>query len=126
MASNLRKKLPPASTLYINDINASALNRFVKEYSSYGPIIPVSTAREAATYSKVLVSIVPGAQDVKAVYLDEKNGVIAAGNNEERILLECSTIDGESTKEVGRRLGGMGVYIDAPVSGVCRQRKQGH
>ncbi|KAE8856495.1 hypothetical protein PTNB73_09760 [Pyrenophora teres f. teres] len=117
MASNLRKKLPPASTLYINDINASALNRFVKEYSSYGPIIPVSTAREAATYSKVLVSIVPGAQDVKAVYLDEKNGVIAAGNNEERILLECSTIDGESTKEVGRRLGGMGVYIDAPVSG---------
>ncbi|KAK1918510.1 hypothetical protein CFE70_001163 [Pyrenophora teres f. teres 0-1] len=117
MASNLRKKLPPASTLYINDINASALNRFVKEYSSYGPIIPVSTAREAATYSKVLVSIVPGAQDVKAVYLDEKNGVIAAGNNEERILLECSTIDVESTKEVGRRLGGMGVYIDAPVSG---------
>ncbi|KAA8617010.1 MmsB 3-hydroxyisobutyrate dehydrogenase [Pyrenophora tritici-repentis] len=117
MASNLRQKLPPTSTLYINDINASALTRFIKEYFSYGPIIPVSTAREAAAHSKVVVSIVPGAQDVKAVYLDEQNGVIAAGKDEERILLECSTIDVESTKEVGRRLRGMGVYIDAPVSG---------
>lgn len=117
MASNLRKKLPPTATLYINDINASSCHRFIKEYSSYGPIAAVGTAREAATNSKVLISIVPGAQDVNAVYLDEKNGVIAASRDEERILLECSTIDVESTKEIGRRLAGRGVYIDAPVSG---------
>jgi len=117
MASNLRKKLPPSTALYINDINASVLTRFVDQYSSYGPIVPVTTAREAAAHSKVLISIVPGAQDVKAVYLDEETGVIAADKDEERIMLECSTIDVESTKEVGRRLGGMGVYIDAPVSG---------
>lgn len=51
------------------------------------------------------------------MYLDDENGVIAASKDEERIMLECSTIDVQSTKEIGRRLDGLGVYIDAPVSG---------
>jgi 3-hydroxyisobutyrate dehydrogenase-like beta-hydroxyacid dehydrogenase len=122
MAMNIRKNIPASSTLYINDINPSACERFRTEYSSFGPIEIVSTAREAAENANVLISIVPGGTDVKVVYLDEKNGVIAAKKNEERLMLECSTIDVESTKEVGNRLKeeGLGVYIDAPVS-VCSQ-----
>jgi 3-hydroxyisobutyrate dehydrogenase-like beta-hydroxyacid dehydrogenase len=118
MASNIRKKIPKESILYINDINAPACERFKAEYSSFGPVEIVSTAREAAENAKVLISIVPGGKDVKAVYLDEKTGVIAAKKYEERLMLECSTIDVETTKEVGRRLkeGGLGTYIDAPVS----------
>ncbi|KAF1830649.1 3-hydroxyisobutyrate dehydrogenase-like protein [Decorospora gaudefroyi] len=119
MASNIRRKIPSTSTLYINDINPSACSRFRAEHSTHGPIETVSTAREAAEHAKILISIVPGGADVKKVYLDAENGVIAAAKDADRIMLECSTIDVESTKEVGKRLGeaGLGTYIDAPVSG---------
>ncbi|KAF2831807.1 3-hydroxyisobutyrate dehydrogenase-like protein [Ophiobolus disseminans] len=119
MAMNIRKKMPSSSTLYINDINAAACARFKQEFASYGPIEIVPTAREAAENASVLISIVPGAADVKAVYLDEVTGVIAVKKNKDRLMLECSTIDVESTKEVGRKVmsEGRGVYIDAPVSG---------
>ena len=120
MAANIRRKIPPESILYINDINVSACARFKTEYSSYGPIEIVSTAREAADDAKVLVSIVPGAADVKSVFLDEKNGVIASKKDGERVMCECSTIDVKSTKEIGEVLieGGLGTYVDTPVS-VC-------
>jgi 3-hydroxyisobutyrate dehydrogenase-like beta-hydroxyacid dehydrogenase len=119
MASNVRQKIPSTSTLYINDINAAACSRFQAQYSSHGPIEIVSTAREAAENVKVLISIVPGGQDVRKVYLDASNGVIAANKDESRIMLECSTISVQATKEVGNALkaGGIGTYIDAPVSG---------
>jgi len=118
MASNIRRKIPASSTLYINDINTTACTRFKDQYGSYGPIEIVSTARETAENSKVLISIVPGGSDVKKVFLDEETGVVAAKKDEERILLECSTIDVETTKEVGNVLkeGGWGTYIDTPVS----------
>ena len=120
MASNIRKKMHSSATFYINDINASACALFKDEYSSYGPIEIVSTAREAADNAKVVISIVPGAMDVKKVYLDEKDGVVAAKKDEERVLCECSTIDVKSTREVGETLkaGGLGTYVDTPVS-VC-------
>jgi 3-hydroxyisobutyrate dehydrogenase-like beta-hydroxyacid dehydrogenase len=118
MASNVRKQILRQATLYINDINTAACERFKKEYNSFGPIEIVPTAREAAEHANVLISIVPGAQDVKAVYLDEKDGVIAARKDKDRLILECSTIDVESTREVGQKLkdSGSGTYIDAPVS----------
>jgi 3-hydroxyisobutyrate dehydrogenase len=119
MAANIRKKINRKSTLYINDINASACTRFRDQYSSYGPIEIVSTAREAAENANVLISIVPGGDDVRKVYLDNKDGVIAAKKDEERIMLECSTIDVNTTKQVGQKLQneGIGLYIDTPVSG---------
>ncbi|KAF2179695.1 3-hydroxyisobutyrate dehydrogenase-like protein [Zopfia rhizophila CBS 207.26] len=119
MAANIRKKIPSSSTLCVNDINASACERFQQEFGSLGPIKIVSSAREAAEDSKVVISIVPGVVDVKKVYLDEKNGVIAARADSERVSCECSTIDVKSTKEVGEALmkAGRGTYVDTPVSG---------
>lgn len=118
MASNMRRKTPPDSTFYVNDVNRAACDRFQKEFASFGPIEFVSTAREAAENAKVIVSIVPGGLDVKNVYLDSQNGVIAAKKDLHRLMLECSTIDVETTKEVGKTLAeaGVGTYIDAPVS----------
>ncbi|KAH8732621.1 6-phosphogluconate dehydrogenase [Phaeosphaeriaceae sp. PMI808] len=119
MAMNVRKKMSPESTLYINDIDASTCKRFKKEYNFLGSIDIVPTAREAAEHSDVVISIVPEGMDVRAVYLDQKNGVLAARRNQNRLMLECSTIDVDTTKAVGRRLMdvGSGLYIDAPVSG---------
>lgn len=118
MASNIRQKIPKDSILYVNDINAAACERFKAQYSSHGAIEIVSTAREAVENATVFISIVPGAQDVKKVYLDETTGVIAAKKDDQRLFLECSTIDVQSTKEVGSKLkeNGMGTYIDTPVS----------
>jgi 3-hydroxyisobutyrate dehydrogenase len=118
MAMNVRQKMESDATLYINDINASACERFKSEFGSHGPIEIVPTAREASQNSKVVISIVPGAVDVKKVYLDEKDGVIAGKPDEERVLCECSTIDVKSTREVGEALKekGMGTYVDTPVS----------
>lgn len=118
MASNVRKKMPASSILYINDINQAACQRFKDEFASLGPIEIVASAREAADDAKFVLSIVPAADDVKDVYLDEENGVIAARPDEERIMCECSTIDVQTTKDVGEalRARGMGTYIDTPVS----------
>lgn len=118
MASNIRRKIPSTSTLYINDINAVACSRFEREFSTHGPIEIVSTAREAAENAKIVISIVPGASDVKKVYLDEEKGVVAAKKDSERVLCECSTIDVKSTREVGELLRerGLGIYVDTPVS----------
>lgn len=118
MAANIRQKMDTSATLFINDINTSACEKFQKEFESIGPITIVSTAREAAEDAKVVVSIVPGAADVKKVFLDEKNGVIAAKQDAERVMCECSTIDVKSTREVGEKLmqAGRGTYVDTPVS----------
>ncbi|KAF1996667.1 3-hydroxyisobutyrate dehydrogenase-like protein [Amniculicola lignicola CBS 123094] len=119
MASNVRKKAPSNSALYINDINTTACERFKSEYSSYGPIEIVSTAKDAAENASYVISIVPGAVDVKKVYLDAKDGVIASRVNADRVMCECSTIDVKSTREVGEALmkAGLGTYVDTPVSG---------
>ncbi|KAK3056761.1 hypothetical protein LTR09_002554 [Extremus antarcticus] len=119
MASNIRKKLSKNSTMFINDVNSEACERFANEHESYGPIEVVSTAKEAASRAPVLVSIVPAADHVRQVYLDKENGVIAAPPDKDRLILESSTIDVDSQREVGSAIrdAGVGSYYDAPVSG---------
>ncbi len=118
MASNIRKKLSKNSTMFINDVNSEACERFANEHESYGPIEVVSTAKEAASRAPVLVSIVPAADHVRQVYLDKENGVIAAPPDKDRLILESSTIDVDSQREVGSAIrdAGVGSYYDAPVS----------
>lgn len=118
MATNVRKKLSNKATMYVNDVNRSACERFVEENSSYGPIQIIDTAKEIASKSPVLISIVPASQHVRQVYLDQESGVIATTPDENRLILECSTIDVETTREVGKAVmdKGCGRYIDAPVS----------
>lgn len=118
MATNVRKKISKNSTMYINDINAKACEQFVKECGEYGTIEIVKSAKEAASKSQILISIVPASKHVRQVYLDDENSVIAAPKDENRLILECSTIDAETTREVGDKImqAGLGRYVDAPVS----------
>ncbi|OCL12644.1 putative 3-hydroxyisobutyrate dehydrogenase [Glonium stellatum] len=119
MAGNIRKKIPPTTTLFINDIYQPSCDRFVAEFQNFGPIVVAASAREAAANSKVLISIIPDAKDVRKVYLDEHDGVVAAPSDPQRLMIECSTIDAKSTIEVGNFLkhANAGIYVDAPVSG---------
>jgi 3-hydroxyisobutyrate dehydrogenase len=56
MASNLRKKIPKESTLYINDVNSAAVEQFVKEHTSYGPVKVASSAKQVTENSVLLSS----------------------------------------------------------------------
>lgn len=121
MAMNIRKKISSKATMYINDVNTSACERFKDETKDHGPVEIVSTAKDAATKSKILISIVPAAEHVRQVYLARDKGVVAAPKDDDRLILECSTIDAQSTREVGKEVmdAGLGRYIDAPVSVRC-------
>jgi 3-hydroxyisobutyrate/3-hydroxypropionate dehydrogenase len=69
MASNLRKKIPKESTLYVNDVDTAAVDRFVKEHSSYGPVKVLSSAKEITEHS---VPIVPPSLLIQGYHLHHR------------------------------------------------------
>ncbi|KIV87926.1 hypothetical protein PV11_03441 [Exophiala sideris] len=119
MAGNIRKKISSASTLYVYDISRSSCERFASTYGKSGPIVICESVKDAAESADVVISIVPTAENVRQVYLDQSSGLVAARKDADRLILECSTIDSASTREVGEQLRGSkhGFYVDAPVSG---------
>jgi 3-hydroxyisobutyrate dehydrogenase len=120
MAMNIRKKMPRTSTLFITDVFRPSCEKFRDEFSSYGAIQIVDSAREVAERAGTIISIVPAAKDVRQVYLDAQTGIIAASPNPERLMLECSTIDVQTARDIGETLekANAGAYVDTPVS-VC-------
>lgn len=121
MASNLRKKIPPSATLHVLDIVEENIQRLKREFGSYGNIKVATSAKDLVTKvgPGVVLSSLPAGPHVRKVYLDTENGVIAATKNPERLLIECSTIEIESTQEVGKTIidAGLGTFVDATVSG---------
>lgn len=118
MATNIRKKLPPSSTLYVFDVYRPSCQRFVSEAGNLGPIEIAESVKAAVANAKVVISIVPTADNVRDVYLDQKSGLLAAPADEGRLILECSTIDADSTREIGESLKASkhSYYVDAPLS----------
>ncbi|KPM40146.1 hypothetical protein AK830_g6435 [Neonectria ditissima] len=119
MAANIRRKTPKTTVLHIFDVYRPACERFTHEFSSLGPIEIVDTPRQAAASAGVVISMVPGSNEVKNVYLDSVDGIIAAPKAANRLLIESSTIDTETARHVAEvvRDAGRGLYVDAPVSG---------
>ncbi|KAJ6008903.1 hypothetical protein N7522_003919 [Penicillium canescens] len=119
MAKNIRRKMAPTGTLYIFDVFRLACERFQNEFKEFGPVVIVDSPREAAALSQTVVSIVPGPEEVQQVYLNDISGIVAAPKNQDRLIMECSTIDSQSSRDVGEalRAAGAGIYIDTPVSG---------
>jgi 3-hydroxyisobutyrate dehydrogenase len=120
MARNIRKRMHPTATLYMYDVSRSVCERFAQEMRGIGHCTIVDSPREAAESSQTVISIVPGAKEVRQVYLDPATGVIAAARNIDRLILECSTVDSQSSRDVAEELllAGAGTYVDTPVS-VC-------
>ena len=71
---------------------------------------------EAATDAETVVTMLPAGQHVRDVYLGE-GGVIAAADPE-ALLIDCSTIDVTTAREVSAAAEAAGLaMVDAPVSG---------
>lgn len=129
MAMNVRKKLSKENTMYIYDVDQSACQRFKEEFeSSSGAIQVASSPKDIAEKARTIVSILPSGAIVRDVYLNSETGIAAANSSESsngsaaRLYVECSTIDIETTRDVGEKLRElqMGHYVDAPVSARVR------
>jgi 3-hydroxyisobutyrate dehydrogenase len=98
-------------TVTAYDIVPAALDAAVKLGAK-----AASSAADAAKAGDIVVTIVPSASHVEAVYLG-KGGVlegVAAG----RLCVDMSTVDPATSQRIGAALSAKGArFIDAPVSG---------
>jgi len=84
------------------------------EKAAQGGCSPAASAAEAVKGADVVITMLPAAQHVRAVY--EKD--VAPNAAKGALLIDCSTIDVASAREVGEAMKGQGFeFLDAPVSG---------
>jgi 3-hydroxyisobutyrate dehydrogenase len=75
---------------------------------------PASSAAEAVKGADVVITMLPASKHVRAVFHDE----VAPNAKADTLLIDCSTIDVASAREVGDELRNLGFdFLDAPVSG---------
>src|SRR4051794_6488383 len=76
--------------------------------------IAASSAAEAIKNADVVITMLPASKHVRAVFHDE----VAPNAKPGTLLIDCSTIDVASAREVGDALTRLGFdFLDAPVSG---------
>ena len=75
---------------------------------------PASSAADAVKDADVVITMLPAAQHVRKVFHDD----VAPNAKPGALLIDCSTIDVASAREVGEALNSHGFdFVDAPVSG---------
>ncbi|HEX5257529.1 MAG TPA: 3-hydroxyisobutyrate dehydrogenase [Sphingomicrobium sp.] len=73
-----------------------------------------SSATDAVTDADVVITMLPAAKHVRAVFTDD----VAPNAKPGTLLIDCSTIDVQSAREVGEAMQTKGFdFLDAPVSG---------
>jgi len=73
-----------------------------------------TSAAEAVKDADVVITMLPAAQHVRKVFHDD----VAPNAKKGALLIDCSTIDVASAREVGEALNKLGFdFVDAPVSG---------
>ena len=108
MLANVLKK---GFTATVYDIVPAALDAAVKLGAK-----PAASAADAAKAGDIVVTIVPSASHVEAVYLG-KGGVLE-GVAPGRLCVDMSTVDPATSRKVADALRAKGArFIDAPVSG---------
>jgi 3-hydroxyisobutyrate dehydrogenase len=75
-----------------------------------------ATPAEAAAAGEVVITMLPAGPDVRAVYLG--NGGVLGRARKDALLIDCSTIDVETARDVAADAADAGFdMLDAPVSG---------
>ena len=109
MAHNLLKA---GHQLSVFDLNAAAVENLV----GAGALPVDSPTTIAQGNAELIITMLPAAPHVKSVYLGE-NGLIAS-SRAGVMLIDCSTIDPHSAREVAKAAAEHGnPMLDAPVSG---------
>ncbi len=99
------------------DLVPEAVSRAVE-----GGCSAASSAANAVKGAHVVITMLPAAQHVRAVFQNDVAPNAAPGT----LLIDCSTIDVASAREVGHAMQAYGFdFIDAPVSGGIAAAKAG-
>ncbi|KFY80411.1 hypothetical protein V499_00710 [Pseudogymnoascus sp. VKM F-103] len=120
MAQNLRKALPPTSTLVICELSQKQIDKFILETSQHGPIKVVSSPKEVSDNSDFIITMLPKGPHVLGVFTNPTNGLLAAAPSASpKFFLDCSTIETATSLKVGKAVesSGLGRFADSPVSG---------
>jgi 3-hydroxyisobutyrate dehydrogenase len=109
MALNLMKA---GHEVYGFDISAAALRTFAEA----GGVLAADQA-EALEGADAVLTMLPAGEHVRTAYLGE-DGIIAAVASQGPLLLDCSTIDVQTARDVAAEAEKAGLeMVDAPVSG---------
>jgi 3-hydroxyisobutyrate dehydrogenase len=83
-------------------------------HAAEGGCATASSAADAVKDVDVVITMLPASKHVRGVYLDD----VAPNAKPGTLLIDCSTIDVQSAREVGEGLQKLGFdFLDAPVSG---------
>jgi 3-hydroxyisobutyrate dehydrogenase len=97
-----------------HDVRAFDLVPDAVEKAKQGGCTAADSAADAVKNADVVITMLPAAQHVRAVYENDVTPNARPG----ALLIDCSTIDVASAREVGERLQELGFeFVDAPVSG---------
>ena len=97
-----------------HDVRAFDLVPEAVQHAVEGGCTAASSAAEAVTDADVVITMLPAARHVRAVFHDD----VAPNARPGTLLIDCSTIDVASAREVGEGLRNLGFdFLDAPVSG---------
>ncbi|POR32519.1 3-hydroxyisobutyrate dehydrogenase, partial [Tolypocladium paradoxum] len=126
MAGNVRMKMSSSGVLLIHDVVRDTCDKFVHEFKEFGTIQIVDTPEAGVNQSNTIITMVPRGVNVREVYLDGV-GAVKNAAKADRVILECSTIEVQTTREVGNEImqAGIGKYFDTPVSGGAISAKNG-
>ena len=84
------------------------------QHAVEGGCTPAASAAEAVRDADVVITMLPAAKHVRAVFHED----VAPNAKPGALLIDCSTIDVQSARDVGEEMKAKGFdFVDAPVSG---------
>lgn len=97
-----------------HDVQAFDLVAEAVQHATEGGCSAAASASEAVKDADVVITMLPAAKHVRQVFHDD----VAPNAKKGALLIDCSTIDVASAREVGEGLHKLGFdFVDAPVSG---------
>ena len=102
-------------------VQAFDLNKEALAAVAAAGAIAAESARAAVQGADFVISMLPAGKHVIGLYQDVRSDIKAGA-----LVLDCSTIDAQSARQVGALLGDVGIaFVDAPVSGGVGGAKAG-
>ncbi len=102
-------------------VQAFDLNKDALAAVAAAGAIAAGSAKAAVQGADFVISMLPAGKHVIGLYQDVRSDIKAGA-----LVLDCSTIDAQSARQVGALLGDAGIaFVDAPVSGGVGGAKAG-
>ncbi|PWY88315.1 hypothetical protein BO70DRAFT_420030 [Aspergillus heteromorphus CBS 117.55] len=125
MVERLVAKLPHDAKIHVYDAICTPMEDLGAKYPD--KVILCDSPKDVTVASNFIITMVPEGKHIRAVYFDEI-GIIRAGDLSNKIFIDCSTIDLETSALVQyyvTQSHPTALFYDAPVSGGAQSAEQG-